>query len=474
MGRARGEPRARAGHPLDRRARRGRGARRPGHGLLVHPDPRPEDPGRDRADAERRLAGRERPGRPAGDEPAVHPVVPRRARAGQRPGGLVRPGAPARRLGLDLPRPVPPSRRAGTSPAAPKAESVPWISGCRAWTTLDRVGRRGPRSRTLEVRSLRSSRPPCQPRPSGDERSRASNRQNSDMTDLDYGAFDALTFDCYGTLIDWESGILAGLRAMLAAHGADASDDEAARGFAAAEARLEAGQYLPYRTILASAGRTVAKDLGVAITDDEAVAFGDSVGAWPAFDDSHAVAEDPAAPVPARRADELRRRALRGIEPPARGRVRLGPDGTAARGVQARTRTTSRRSASASTTTGSPPGGSSTSPRACTTTTSRRRGSASTRSGSTAATTGPAAGRPRPRMSTRTRRSRRWPPSPRPPFPGDGVDGPSDGRADRARGRRLAPDGSAGGPTRRPAVRAPGSAAVDAVVRERAPPQARR
>ncbi len=31
---------------------------------------------------------------------------------------------------------------------------------------------------------------------------------------VDFGAFDALTFDCYGTLIDWESGILAGLRAV--------------------------------------------------------------------------------------------------------------------------------------------------------------------------------------------------------------------------------------------------------------------
>ena len=32
------------------------------------------------------------------------------------------------------------------------------------------------------------------------------------MTDLDYGRFEALTFDCYGTLIDWEAGILGGLR----------------------------------------------------------------------------------------------------------------------------------------------------------------------------------------------------------------------------------------------------------------------
>ncbi|HEX5824823.1 MAG TPA: HAD-IA family hydrolase [Candidatus Limnocylindrales bacterium] len=106
------------------------------------------------------------------------------------------------------------------------------------------------------------------------------------MTDLDYGAFDALTFDCYGTLIDWESGILAGLRAGLAPHGVDAPDEALLEAYAASEAKLESGPYLPYRTILAVSARSVSKGLGVAITDDEAAAFGGSVGDWPAFPDS--------------------------------------------------------------------------------------------------------------------------------------------------------------------------------------------
>ena len=46
------------------------------------------------------------------------------------------------------------------------------------------------------------------------------------MTDLDYGQFDALTFDCYGTLIDWEAGILAGLRRVVGSAPTQASDDE--------------------------------------------------------------------------------------------------------------------------------------------------------------------------------------------------------------------------------------------------------
>jgi 2-haloacid dehalogenase len=106
------------------------------------------------------------------------------------------------------------------------------------------------------------------------------------MNDLDYGAFDALTFDCYGTLIDWEAGILAGLRTALAPHDVDAADDELLEAYAATEAKLESGPYLPYRTILAVGARSVAKGLGVEITDDEAAAFGGSVGDWPAFPDS--------------------------------------------------------------------------------------------------------------------------------------------------------------------------------------------
>ena len=38
-------------------------------------------------------------------------------------------------------------------------------------------------------------------------------------TEIDYSAFDALTFDCYGTLIDWESGIIAALQPLLARAG---------------------------------------------------------------------------------------------------------------------------------------------------------------------------------------------------------------------------------------------------------------
>jgi 2-haloacid dehalogenase len=99
---------------------------------------------------------------------------------------------------------------------------------------------------------------------------------------IDFGAFDALTFDCYGTLIDWETGIAAALRRA----GATGADDELLETFARHEAELEAGPYLTYRELLGEAVRRVGRDLGFEPTDEQAAAFGASVGDWPAFEDS--------------------------------------------------------------------------------------------------------------------------------------------------------------------------------------------
>jgi 2-haloacid dehalogenase len=107
------------------------------------------------------------------------------------------------------------------------------------------------------------------------------------MADLDYGAFDALTFDCYGTLIDWEAGLLAGLRTALGG-AAGVSDEELLERYAVSEARLEAGPWLPYRTVLERGLEEVAAALGVTPTRARIEAFGGSVADWPAFPDSPA------------------------------------------------------------------------------------------------------------------------------------------------------------------------------------------
>ena len=100
--------------------------------------------------------------------------------------------------------------------------------------------------------------------------------------------FDSLTFDCYGTLIDWEAGILAALRAVLAGHGAGAGDDPLLGGFARFEAAAEAGPYLPYREVLGRALRGVCAGLGFEPSPRETAGFAESVGDWPAFPDSAA------------------------------------------------------------------------------------------------------------------------------------------------------------------------------------------
>jgi 2-haloacid dehalogenase len=103
---------------------------------------------------------------------------------------------------------------------------------------------------------------------------------------LDLDRFEVLTFDCYGTLIDWETGILGGIRPVLAAHGVDLSDEEILEGYARHEAALEAGPYQTYRAVLAGSLGGLADELGIDVTAEELAAFGESVPGWPAFDDS--------------------------------------------------------------------------------------------------------------------------------------------------------------------------------------------
>jgi 2-haloacid dehalogenase len=105
---------------------------------------------------------------------------------------------------------------------------------------------------------------------------------------LDFDRFEAVTFDCYGTLIDWETGILAALRIALDPHDVAADDEALLETYARAEAAAEAGPYLRYREVLATAARAVADGLGVSLSLAEATAFGGSVGDWPAFADSAA------------------------------------------------------------------------------------------------------------------------------------------------------------------------------------------
>lgn len=104
----------------------------------------------------------------------------------------------------------------------------------------------------------------------------------------DLTTFTTLTFDCYGTLIDWERGILAELRPWVERNGRKDLDDNALlEAFGAAEAACEAETPARlYPDILADALRRLAAQWGLTASAAEAAAFGQSVGRWPAFADS--------------------------------------------------------------------------------------------------------------------------------------------------------------------------------------------
>lgn len=99
--------------------------------------------------------------------------------------------------------------------------------------------------------------------------------------------FKALTFDCYGTLIDWESGMIEGLRPLTSRVGRELARNEILE----AHARHESSQQLwtpakRYQDLLPIVYKRLAEEWGVAVTQAECTAYGQSVKNWPAFADS--------------------------------------------------------------------------------------------------------------------------------------------------------------------------------------------
>jgi 2-haloalkanoic acid dehalogenase type II len=101
--------------------------------------------------------------------------------------------------------------------------------------------------------------------------------------------FDALSFDCYGTLIDWEAGIAAVLEPWARDRGIDIGVAELLEQYAQAEERQE--RQTPaalYPDILAAAMRSVGVTLGAEVSQADGERLATSVGDWPAFPDSQA------------------------------------------------------------------------------------------------------------------------------------------------------------------------------------------
>ncbi len=103
---------------------------------------------------------------------------------------------------------------------------------------------------------------------------------------LDFNRFEILTFDCYGTLINWEEGILRCLHRILGAHGKDADDATILRLYGDFEARAEQGEYRRYREVLQSVVRQFGKQLGFVPTEQEARSLPESLQEWKPWPDT--------------------------------------------------------------------------------------------------------------------------------------------------------------------------------------------
>lgn len=103
---------------------------------------------------------------------------------------------------------------------------------------------------------------------------------------LDLNRYSVLTFDCYGTLIDWETGIVNAMRPMLEAHGIEQTDDQIQELFGELESVAQRPPYKTYREVLSIVADGFGERHGFTPTDAEKLAFSGSVVDWPAFPDS--------------------------------------------------------------------------------------------------------------------------------------------------------------------------------------------
>jgi 2-haloacid dehalogenase len=105
---------------------------------------------------------------------------------------------------------------------------------------------------------------------------------------MEFTDFEALSFDCYGTLIDWETGLLAVLGPWARARGLELTGEELLTAYAQVEAAVETehpGEAYP--EVLARGMRLLGANLGAEVTGEDAARLARSVPGWPAFPDSH-------------------------------------------------------------------------------------------------------------------------------------------------------------------------------------------
>lgn len=103
---------------------------------------------------------------------------------------------------------------------------------------------------------------------------------------IDFQRFEVLSFDCYGTLIDWESGILGAIKPILSDYQIESSDREILELFAQQESIYESGDYLNYREVLRRVMQVFGETFDFEPTDSELDALANSIQDWQPFPDT--------------------------------------------------------------------------------------------------------------------------------------------------------------------------------------------
>ena len=104
---------------------------------------------------------------------------------------------------------------------------------------------------------------------------------------LDFDGFEWLSFDCYGTLVDWETGISTAVAEVLRSHGISRTGSEILALFADAEPKAQTARgYSEYRSVLREVMALIAAELGVTCSESELGCLADTLPDWPVFPDA--------------------------------------------------------------------------------------------------------------------------------------------------------------------------------------------
>ena len=98
--------------------------------------------------------------------------------------------------------------------------------------------------------------------------------------------YEFVTFDCYGTLVDWGNGILAALGRVLGAHGVQCADGDVLSLYAKLEAEIEERSFIRYREVQRQVVAGFGEELGFEPTESELGCLADSIGGWEPFPDT--------------------------------------------------------------------------------------------------------------------------------------------------------------------------------------------